>query len=370
MTKNKPHRITGVWQLSDIAKIKKNGLKVFSCFHCGGGSSMGYKLAGYNVLGGVEIDEKMMALYKANHSPVHSYKMRIQDFNKLGVNDIPDELKNIDILDGSPPCSSFSLSGKREKTWGKERFFHEGQSKQHLDDLFFDFIQTANQLKPKVVIAENVKGLIQGRARGYVKQIFNKYKEAGYDTQLFLFNAASMGVPQYRERVFFISRRKDLKLNKLSFNFNENQISLGQAFKNIDNLGSIKNIKFGIVRKLWGKAAPGEILSKVHPKGHFFNLVKSTSVKPSNTLTASSPPFHWYEPRYLTTKELIQIQSFPTDYNFLKSKPSYVIGMSVPPFMIQRIGLEIAKQIWGINYNENDNGQFFPTKKGLKQDAA
>jgi|TARA_R110002012_G_C11620934_1_gene608987 DNA (cytosine-5)-methyltransferase 1 len=369
MTKNKPHRITGAWQLSDVAKIKKNNLKVFSCFHCGGGSSMGYKLAGYDVLGGVEIDEEMMALYRTNHHPVHSYKMGIQDFNKLAIDNIPDELKNLDILDGSPPCSSFSLSGRREKTWGQERFFREGQSKQHLDDLFFDFIQTASQLKPKIIIAENVKGLIQGNARGYVKQIFRKYNEAGYDTQLFLLNAANMGVPQYRERVFFISRRKDLKLNKLSFDFDEDQISIGEALKNIDDLGPTKKISKKIM-ELWIKAAPGDSLSKVHPKGSFFNSIKSTPIRPLNTLTASSPPLHWYEPRYLTTKELIQAQSFPVDYNFLKSKPSYVMGMSVPPFMIQRIGLEIAKQIWGINYNKHENGQFFPTKKRMKQNAA
>ena len=125
-------------------------------------------------------------------------------------------------------------------------------------------------------------------------------------------------------------------------------------------------------KKLWEKTKIGRPLSDSHPKGHRFNAIKCTPTKPVGTLPASEDgvPLHWYEPRRLTTKELIQAQSFPIDYNFLKSKPNYVMGMSVPPFMIQRIGLEIAEQIWGINYNKHDNGQFFPTKKRLKQDAA
>ena len=106
----------GAWKLSDLKDIKKNNLNVFSCFHCGGGSSMGYKLAGFNVLGGVEIDKEMMAIYRANHKPKYSYLMGVQEFNKLF--EIPEELKNLDILDGSPPCSTFSMAGNREKKMG------------------------------------------------------------------------------------------------------------------------------------------------------------------------------------------------------------------------------------------------------------
>ena len=81
---------------------------------------------------------------------------------------------------------------------------------QILDDLFFDFIATAKKLKPKVVVAENVKGIIEGKAKGYVKLILKGFDEIGYNTQLFLLNSSRMGVPQVRERVFFIGVRKDL----------------------------------------------------------------------------------------------------------------------------------------------------------------
>ena len=96
------------------------------------------------------------------------------------------------------------MAGSREKKWSVKKKFREGQAEQVLDDLFFHYIDIAKKLQPKVVVAENVKGLIQGNARGYVKQIFKAFKEAGYSCQLFLLNAAAMGVPQ-RRREHFLS---------------------------------------------------------------------------------------------------------------------------------------------------------------------
>ena len=142
---------------------------------------MGYKLAGFEVLGGVEIDPEMMEVYRSNHRPKHSFLMGVGDFNQLPREKIPADLFNLDILDGSPPCSSFSMAGSREKAWGTKKKFREGQTEQVLDDLFFQFLETANILRPKVVVAENVKGLVIGKAKGYVKQIFNMFNIAGYD---------------------------------------------------------------------------------------------------------------------------------------------------------------------------------------------
>lgn len=181
------------WYLKDAIFPKDKG-KVFSCFSGGGGSTMGYKLAGFDVVGCNEIDSKMMETYKENHSPKYAFLESIRDLLKR--NDLPKELFQLDILDGSPPCSSFSMAGLREKTWGKKKKFREGQKAQILDTLFFDFIDLAEKLQPKVVVAENVKGLLQGRAKEYVRKIYKAFEAAGYYCQHWLLDASKMGVPQ------------------------------------------------------------------------------------------------------------------------------------------------------------------------------
>ena len=106
------HKFPFKWYLKDgypAKGIEKNGLKVFSCFACGGGSTMGYKLAGFDVLGCNEIDKKIIEVYKLNHKPKYAFNQDIRDFRKLP--ELPEELFNLDILDGSPPCSSFSMVG-------------------------------------------------------------------------------------------------------------------------------------------------------------------------------------------------------------------------------------------------------------------
>lgn len=336
---------TGPWNLTDLKDVTPNNKTVFSCFHCGGGSTMGYKLAGYTMLGGVEIDPEMMKIYRANHNPKHSYLMGVQDFKNIPKQDLPEELLNLDILDGSPPCSSFSMSGSREKAWGENKKFREGQANQVLDDLFFEFISVAKLLNPKIVVAENVKGLVMGNAKGYVKMIAQQFNEAGYDVQLFLLNAAFMGVPQRRERTFFIAKRKDLNLPNLKLNFNEKPISISEAFKGLTNqTGKALTPE---TKLLWDKVKPGEALSKAHPKGHRFNAIKANPNAPANTIAAGADanPMHWNEPRRFNVVECGRIQTFPDDYNYLHMKDNYLAGMSVPPFMMQRVADQIYKQL-------------------------
>ena len=117
------HKFPYRWTLKDARFTKDKG-KVFSCFACGGGSTMGYKLAGFDVIGCNEIDPRMNKVYVANHHPRLNYLAPIQEF-KLRK-DLPAELYNLDILDGSPPCSSFSTAGNRDDDWGKEKKFREG----------------------------------------------------------------------------------------------------------------------------------------------------------------------------------------------------------------------------------------------------
>lgn len=344
------NHLTGPWTLSDLKAHRigapKNGLKVFSAFHCGGGSTMGYKLAGFDVLGGIEIDSDMMKLYRLNHAPEERFSMLmpIQDFPAIPRENLPPELFQLDILDGSPPCSSFSMSGSREDGWNEKKMFREGQTSQVLDDLFFHFIKVAEILQPKIVIAENVKGLIIGKARGYVRDIFKAFSAAGYDTQLFLLNASRMGVPQHRERTFFISRRRDLNLPKIDMQFDENPIS----FNAIDD-GPNEDPKLKLTptaEKYWFKCMRGKSFSSVHPTGSLFNWIKVHPNKPLNTLASRSAQlfFHWKESRKLTDREWILGQTFPMDYDFDDQCPRYVCGMSVPPFMMMRVASAVRDQ--------------------------
>jgi DNA (cytosine-5)-methyltransferase 1 len=345
-----PWRIVGPWTLPLIKRIKRNGLKVFSCFHCGGGSTMGYKLAGYEVLGGVEIDKDMMAIYRANHKPVHSYLMGVQDFLKVPTDDLPPALLDLDILDGSPPCSSFSTVGRRHKKWGKKTYFREGQAAQVLDDLFFDFIEIANRLRPKVVIAENVKGMIQGKARGYCKEVLRQFREAGYRPQLFLLNASRMGVPQRRERVFFVASRDDLDMDKLVLRFDEPPI----PFSDIDGGDSVKGSApvSDMMRGLWEKTEIGQNFMGAHPGNSMWSVWKIYPHVPCSTIVSNpSVLYHPFIPRTLSSCEVIAAQSFPTDYDYGKEKIYYVCGMSVPPLMMQRISLEVGRQWFGVEYD-------------------
>lgn len=305
---------------------------------------MGYKLSGFEVLGGVEIDPEMMAVYKANHNPKYSFLMGVQEFNKLPREKIPEDFFDLDILDGSPPCSSFSMAGSREKAWGKNKKFREGQSVQVLDDLFFHFIETARILQPKIVVAENVKGLVMGKAKGYVKQIAQMFNHAGYDVQLFLLNAAFMGVPQRRERTFFIAKKKSLKWDKLDLKFDEKPVSIEQA---LAGLGPQKGkILTAETKLLWEKCKVGKSLATVHAKGHRFIAIKVDPKNPCGTLLASADgnPIHWNEPRRFNKVENGRIQSFPDDYNYGKFEDNYICGMSVPPYMMNRISKQIQLQ--------------------------
>lgn len=298
---------------------------------------MGYKLAGYDVIGGVEIDPEMMAVYRTNHNPKHSYLMGVQEFKNIPNSELSKELFELDILDGSPPCSSFSLSGSREKAWGDKKKFREGQAHQVLDDLFFDFIAIAKKLQPKVVVAENVKGLIQGNARGYVKEIFAGFRDAGYECQLFLLNASRMGVPQARERTFFIARKRG---DKLKLEFNEAPINVSDILSNITCIG--ETLQEYTAKRWRGARANGRAVTE---KGNTFGfLYKLNTGKPCATVTANGAFTHWDLPNFISDELITRIQSFPDDYNFNKLGSQYLCGMSVPPFMMQRVADQIAKQ--------------------------
>ena len=217
------------------------------------------------------------------------------------------------------------MAGLREAAWGKEKMFREGQAEQVLDTLFFDFIDLAKKLQPKVVVAENVKGLLLGNAIQYVREIYRAFDLAGYYVQHWLLDASKMGVPQRRERVFFVALRKDLAepfleqvdmftlAPKINLEFKEPDIPIkefvkGQPKKETQN---------------YSETRFGDVMLDVN--------------RPANTI-ATDINRYWLDENTLIDDESKKlIGSYPIDYDFKNENPQYLIGMSVPPLMTAQI---------------------------------
>lgn len=342
------------WNLKDQNFTKDKG-KVFSCFSCGGGSTMGYKLAGFDVIGCNEIDKRMMDCYENNHHPRFPFLESIVDFKKR--EDLPIELYHLDILDGSPPCSSFSIAGERERGWGKEKKFREGQANQVLDTLFFDFIDLAKKLQPKIVISENVKGLLLGNSIEYVKKIYKQFDEAGYSTRHYLLDSSKMGIPQKRERVFFISIRKDLLSmvgkwisiieynHNLELKFNEKEIPFSEIYDGMGKPITEHKMQAWVHRKPTDSGV-SDSKKRAGMKPSDFNHVYlfKDKVMPTITGKGSQSMSLYDEPIMPSDTEIMLGGSYPLDYDFRKSNPSYLVGMSVPPVMTAMIAQELLIQ--------------------------
>ena len=325
------------WNLSDSLKVKKHNKKVFGTFVCGGGSSMGYKLAGYDHLGGVEFTDHFSKIYNKNLHPKYFYLQDIRDFNLR--DDLPKELYDLDLLDGSPPCAAFSTSGSREKIWGKKSDY-EGIS-QVKDDLVYVYCDTIKKLKPKVFLLENVSGILKGNAKVYVKNIIDKLS-SDYNIQVFSLFAASMGLPQIRNRVFIIGLKKDLKKERLTLNFDIPKVSFDITKKYWDIFEN--DISKYSLNKLWDEVPIGESHRK------HFNLVKPALNKPCPTITATTgnvgaySVIHPVYKRKLNKEEVRLLSTFPKDYDFLDTNPITTMGRSVLPLMMANISYQIYKQ--------------------------
>jgi len=341
-------RFDYIWRLADLCQDKKH-IKVFSCFSCGGGSTMGYKRAGFDVIGNVEIDKNINDVYIRNHHPKYNFNMDLRDFNKLEV--LPEELFELDILDGSPPCSTFSMAGEREKVWGKEKAFKEGQKKQVLDDLFFVFLDTVKRLQPKIVIAENVMGMIKGNAKGYVNAVLKGFKALGYQVQLFHLDSAYMDVPSKRERLFFIANRLDLPPLKLKFDLPP--IKFGTV-RSEHGIPLRKNSKAVRLLKLAKRSdhSLGHINERINGKNTSFNDSLTLDDRICSTIASSGMMLRMHDLMRFSDHDFIVCQTFPQDYDFCGRSVQYICGMSVPPNMMAHIASEIWIQwLRGEKYN-------------------
>ena len=328
------------WRLTDELVVPYHGKTVFGTYVCGGGSTMGYKLAGFNHIGGVEFMKKYADIYKANHKPEHFFFEDMRDFNKR--TELPEALFNLDLLDGSPPCSAFSEIGAKDRLWNKKSTYEN--KKQVKDDLVFVYCDTIERLKPKVFLLENVTGLAKGKAKAYLKEIYKRLSE-GYQVQVFKITAASMGIPQLRPRLFIIGLRKDFSLDKLVLDFDCETVGFGVTRK---HWNSTKDPKRWINKdtqdfQLYDETPVGEChrprfgRRKTHPDKPTYAVVQKDSITHGHL-------WHHEQKRGLNVEEIRMISAFPLDYDFKETNPISTMGRSVVPVMMANISNQIYQQ--------------------------
>lgn len=348
--------------MKTIQKIKgTNGYNVVSTFSGCGGSCLGYEMAGYNVLYANEFVPEAQNTYRANHEGVYLDTRDIRQINPEDILKITGLKKfELDLFDGSPPCSSFSMAGKRDKLWGEIKNYSD--TKQRTDDLFFEYIRILKGLMPKVFVAENVKGLTQGRARGMFKIFMKEMENCGYNVTAQIINAMYLGVPQSRERCIFIGVRKDLKINPPKIKPLNDIVTIGMALEGIDNnkdevdylTESIKKYKIYKIAKNFLKKDPKKkIAASKFMDGSYFNLIRQSMYEPCSTICqkvgceSASGDLHPLYDRKFTSSELKRLSSFPDDFvltgNFQKKCER--IGRAVPPLMMYHISRTIRMEV-------------------------
>ena len=380
------------YTLKDTLESEQKALfNVLSTFAGGGGSSTGYRLAGGKILAINEFVPEAQNTYRENYPdtliiPGDIKKLSGKDFLEK-VNLKPGEL---DLLDGSPPCSAFSMAGSvshgkgntHADAFGKKKKYSDIEGVENVEDLFFEFLRIADELKPKVIIGENVEGLTMGEAKEYFHKIQNTFEDIGYLVVADVLNASYFGVPQARKRTFFIAVREDVA-EKIGINFmtmyqlypekNTKQTTLGEAINDVVNEDQ-EEIDL-LLEKLGPQTAVGKTLAKMpkdpdkvltgmdyHDKGHHFNLKRCSLRKPSPTITAMgnypgvAGTCHPLEDRKFTIKELKRIMSLPEDFKLTgqHKQQSERIGRMVPPLMMKALAESVYNKVLK-PYKELDN---------------
>ena len=361
---------------------KRNLFNVLSTFAGGGGSSTGYRLAGGKILAVNEFVEEAQNTYRENYP---NTTIVPGDIKKLTGTYLMEQagvkVSELDILDGSPPCSAFSMAGSvshgegrtHADAFGKTKQYSDIKGVENVEDLFFEFLRVAKDIKPKVIIGENVEGLTMGEAKEYFHKIQNTFEEIGYLIVANVLDASYFGVPQSRKRCFFIGVREDVA-EKVGINFmtmyqlypdkNDVRTTLGEAINDVVN--EDKEELDYLFDKISPEKAVGKTLMKMpkdpdkvltgmdyHDKGHHFNLKRSSLRKPCPTITAMgnlagvAGTCHPIEDRKFTIKELKRIMSLPEDFKLTgkHKQQSERIGRMVPPLMMKALAESVYNKV-------------------------
>ena len=179
-------------------------------FAGGGGSSCAYKLAGGDVKYMNEFQQIHVDTYLANFpNTVHECK-DIKEVTGKSIMEMTGIQKyELDILDGSPPCPPFSMAGSKREGWNQEKMAY-GMKQQNIEDLTWEQIRIAEEMMPKVIVCENVKGLSMDYARDHLNKMIIDFEKIGYSVTWKIMKGHEHGVPQKRERVFIVAVRDDV----------------------------------------------------------------------------------------------------------------------------------------------------------------
>ena len=362
------------YYLKDVIEAsKQEKFTVISTFAGGGGSSTGYKLAGGKVLLVNEFVEAARQTYSDNYSDTQILPQDIKSLTGFDFLDaagiIPTEL---DILDGSPPCSAFSISGKRDKGWDQEKVYSDGKKVENIEDLFLEYVRIAKEIQPKIIVAENVKGITAGEAKKKLNEFINAFQNIGYDVTYKVMNAAHYGVPQARERTMFVCVREDvceavglnfMTLNNVFPEENKEMVTLRHALEGIENDKEEEQMLLDYVQggfqKKWIELLEfdppkhlkpsDERFIDINPKRSMFNMIRPCQDLPCPTLTQRgqqtvvSGVFHPMKHRKFTVPELKRIMSLPEDFVMKSDKETVAkrfdqsaerIGRMVAPKMM------------------------------------
>lgn len=322
------------WQ-QHLAPRANDAPTVISTFAGAGGSSLGYSMAGYRELLAVEWDDNAVETFKLNFPGVPVYH---GDIAKLSVEECMAMAgltgpRQLDVLDGSPPCQGFSTAGKRI-----------------LDDprnqLFREYVRLLRGLQPKVFVMENVSGMVKGKMKLVFAEILRELKASGYVVSARLLNAMYFNVPQSRERMIFIGVRQDLGIVPSHPKAQSRPISVQKAIEGCDTvLDAPRWRKFN--HDLWNRQRPGNN----GIDGKYFNHVRMDFSKPSPTIPKSAVfggfvgLSHCTAPRSLNLGELARIGSYPDDFSFVGNYEAALnrIGNSVPPLFMRAIAQHIRE---------------------------
>lgn len=316
---------------------------VVSLFAGCGGSSLGYRMAGFKVRLAVEWDEHAAQTYAANNpgTPLH-----VGDIGKLSTEDAlrladlqPGEL---DILDGSPPCQGFSTAGQRMVDDPRNQLFRE-------------YIRLLEAFRPRVLVMENVSGMVKGKMKLTFVEILGELKARGYAVAVRLMDTRWFGVPQARQRVIFVGVRNDIALDPVhpvpfqARPWTCREASVGVAHEEMPRLSDC----YG---KMWSRIPPGKNASHLVGKG--FNAQKVHPDKPCNTIpkigtnqsgipTGFGTMMHWAHPRGISIPEAKRFQSFPDQFILEGTHEQRWarIGNSVPPLFMRAVASAIRDGI-------------------------